>query len=125
MVIYEVLSGQKPFAQCRDPAVIRKVTDGKRPERPQGTLGAWFVDDLWGMVELCWKSLPESRPNVEIVLQCLEQVSEGFRPPSPREEGDTEMDTEDQSRYFTAKDISGHKTRRGSPSLTWSFGASW
>ena len=82
MVIYEVLSGQKPFAQCREPTVIRKVIDGERPERPQGTAGAWFVDDVWGMVERCWEPRPENRPDVKSVLQCLERVPERLQPPS-------------------------------------------
>jgi len=108
MVIYEVLSGQKPFAQCRDPTVIRKVIDGERPERPRGAVGAWFADDVWGTVELCWGSRPESRPDVKTVLQCLERVSERFQPTSRTEEycgaGATSID--DQSCYFTAVDIS-------------------
>jgi len=109
VVMYEVLSGQKPFAQCREPAVIRKVIDGERPERPQGVVGAWFVDDVWGMVERCWASRPENRPDVGAVLRCLERVSELFRSPSPTEEywgvGATSID--DHSYYFTAVDISG------------------
>lgn len=110
MVIYEVLSGQKPFAQCREPAVIRKVIDGERPGRPQGVGGAWFADEVWAMVELCWESRPEGRPDVRTVLQCLERVPENFQAPSPGlEEGvGTDMiGIGDQSRYFTASDISG------------------
>jgi len=110
VVMYEVLSGQKPFAQCREPAVIRKVIDGERPERPQGAVGAWFVDDVWGMVERCWESRPENRPDVGAVLQCLERVSERFRSPPPRTEGYwgvRGISIDDHSYYFTAVDISG------------------
>jgi len=109
MVMYEVLSGQKPFARCRDPAVIRKVIDGERPSRPQGAVGAWFVDDVWRMAEQCWESRPEHRPNAKIVLQGLEQVLERFQPPSRAEEdtGTDPTDTNDSSCYFTANDISG------------------
>ena len=40
MVIYEVLSGKAPFAALKDFMVMRKVTDGERPERPEGAEGA-------------------------------------------------------------------------------------
>jgi len=106
MVIYEVLSGEKPFAKCREPAVIRRVIDGERPERPQGVVGAWFGDEVWGTMALCWRSQPQDRPDVRTVLQCLERVSERFRPPSPRT-GVGVLSTDDLSYYFTAIDISG------------------
>jgi serine/threonine protein kinase len=35
MVIYEVLSGQAPFTPYKDFIVMRKVTEGERPERPR------------------------------------------------------------------------------------------
>ena len=110
MVIYEVFSGQKPFAQCREPAVIRKVIDGERPERPRGAAGVWFVDDVWEVVKRCWEARPENRPDVKTVLQCLERVPERLLPPSPLKGDDGGSDTtdaDDQSHYFTASDISG------------------
>jgi len=79
MVVYEVLSGQVPFVQDKNLVVIRKVTDGERPARPRGTEGAWFTDDLWGMLELCWRPEPSDRPSIKALLQCLE----GVIPPAP------------------------------------------
>ena len=113
MVIYEVLSGQKPFAQCREPTVIRKVIDGERPERPQETAGAWFVDDVWEVVKRCWEPRPENRPDVKTVLQCLEWVPERLQPsPYMDDDGGTDAtDTDDWSHYFTASDISGAFSR--------------
>ena len=76
MVIYEVLSGQRPFAWHQGPSIIRKVLNGERPERSQGKGGALFSDDLWGTLELCWKHQPGDRiRNAEVVLQCLERTS--------------------------------------------------
>ena len=72
MVILEVLTGQVPFACYEGYVVMRKVVDGERPERPKG---AWFTDDLWGTLELCWSSRSKGRPTVEAVLECLERVS--------------------------------------------------
>ena len=97
MVIYEVLSGHVPFPKCTAPIVIRKVMEGERPGRPQGTRGAWFTDDLWRMLELCWKPQPDDRPGPGAILQCLEEVPRPSRPPSPipTTNGDTDIDTDD------------------------------
>jgi len=76
MVVLEVLSGRPPFTPDKDFIVMRKVIDGERPRRPEGSEGAWFTDDLWGMLELCWATLPEGRPSTEVVFECLERVSE-------------------------------------------------
>ena len=83
MVIYEVLSGQIPFAQYRAIIVMRKVLDGKRPTRPQGDNEGRFTDDLWGMLELCWSPKPESHPSIETIRECLEGI---LRPPTPGED---------------------------------------
>jgi len=82
MVVLEVLSGRPPFTPDKDFIVMRKVIDGERPGRPEGSDGAWFTDDLWRMLELCWTAQPDSRPSIEAVLECLERVSGTRKPPS-------------------------------------------
>jgi serine/threonine protein kinase len=81
MVIYEVLSGQAPFAPFSQYVVMRKVMDGEHPEKPEGVEGAWFTDELWRMLNRCWATRPESRPSVAVVLECLERVSRDPEPP--------------------------------------------
>ena len=101
MVVYEVLGGRAPFASLKDFIVMRKVTDGERPGKPDGPEKTWFKDDLWRMVNLCWETKPESRPNIETVLECLEQVSRDWKPlPSQVYEG-VEMEGDD---YDTVSD---------------------
>lgn len=80
MVVYEVLSGQPPFPGCRDAVVIRKIMKGERPSRPSGTQGVWFNDELWKMLELCWKPNRDDRPDLETMLYCLEGVAPPLRP---------------------------------------------
>ena len=82
MVVLEVLSGQPPLASDKDFVVMRKVMEGERPRRPGGSGGAWFTDDLWRMLELCWTAQPDGRPSIEAVLECLERVSGTWKPPS-------------------------------------------
>ncbi|KAF9644879.1 kinase-like protein [Thelephora ganbajun] len=72
MVIYEVLSGQAPFASYRDPEVVYMVLGGERPKRPQGDEGELFTDDIWEVLELCWKPLPSDRISAKGVLMGLD-----------------------------------------------------
>ena len=78
MVIYEVLSGRMPFAPNTPPAIMRMVLEGKYPERPQGKEGKRLTDAIWGVLELCWKSLPNDRIGAKAILRGLE----GNPPPS-------------------------------------------
>ena len=94
MVVYEVLSGQKPFPRCSGPVVIKKVIGGERPLRLEGTRGAWFRDGIWEMLELCWKAEPNDRPSLETIFECLEGATRPSRSPSPaptvKEDAETE-----------------------------------
>jgi len=83
MVIYEVLSGQAPFASFRDAIIVEKVTKGERPERPDGVEGAWFTDKIWGLLNRCWATQPEGRPSVETILEHLDWASRGRESPPP------------------------------------------
>ena len=74
MVIYEVLSERLPFYKHTDFLIVGMVSRGDRPQRLEGTGGAWFTDDVWGMLERCWIPQPKDRPNIQDVLQCLEIV---------------------------------------------------
>ena len=74
MVVYEVLSGQAPFAPNTSAVVIRMVLEGKRPKRPQGVEGKLVTDVIWGVLEHCWEPQPTDRPSVEAVLQSLEET---------------------------------------------------
>ena len=65
MVIFEVLSGQPPFAGYKGFIVTRKVIEGERPERPEGP---WFTDSLWETLKQCWSTQPADRPTAETVF---------------------------------------------------------
>ena len=80
MVILEVLSEEPPFVGDKEFIVMRKVIEGKRPERPEG---AWLTDGLWRTMELCWLPRPNDRPTIEAALECLGQVSTIEKPLPP------------------------------------------
>ena len=100
MVIHEVLSGKAPFAESTDYIIMRKVIEGERPEKPEGAQGLWFTDDLWEMLKQCWAAQRESRPSIEAVLECLEQITETWKPPPQQTNEDAEADEDDWD-YFT------------------------
>ena len=86
MVIYEVLSGQTPFAPWRAPRVIQEVLGGGRPRRPEGEGGTLFTDDMWEMLELCWKHRPDERTSANSVLHYLEGAPSPLWPPPDMDE---------------------------------------
>ena len=72
MVMYETVSENIPFHEAHDWAIYGKVAEGEHPSR-----GVCFTDDLWKMMEQCWMSHPDYRPNVQSVLEYLEMWSTG------------------------------------------------
>ena len=96
MVIYEVLSGQVPFARYTDARVARVVLDGERPLRPQGDQGKLFADEIWEILCLCWKQRPSDRLSAGGVLKSL-GVEPSPSPSSSEMDGDTVADTDDHT----------------------------
>ena len=94
MVIYKVLSGNHPFFPRSGPIIMMDILNDERPRRPEGDEGELFTDDVWGMLELCWKRQPSARASVKAVLRCLEGTLGG--PGFLADEGVEEY-TEDES----------------------------
>ena len=69
MVIYEVLSGQRPFAATdRSSTALLRVLYGERPARPEGKEGEWFTDCIWQILEHCWRPQPCGRISASAIL---------------------------------------------------------
>jgi len=92
MMVYEVLSGQMPFDQHPPVIVVFRILEGERPERPQGAQGALFTDDIWAILEHCWKPKPSDRIDAKAVLWGLEGNS-----PLSELPPDVGTDADDQS----------------------------
>ena len=103
MVMYEILSGQAPFFPSTSP--VSDVLRGERPIRPEGAQGARFTDDIWEMLESCWKPLANDRPSVSAVLLCLQGVAQPSEP-SLHSDGDVESDVDNQLGATTASESS-------------------
>ena len=102
MVILEVLSGEPPFPNCHEIAVMGKVIKGERPGRPQGKEEVWFTDDLWEILRQCWLPQPERRPTIKAVLQCLERGSTAWQPLPPDSDDHTQSDSHDDQSDLTS-----------------------
>ena len=104
MTIYEVLSGQIPFALLKASVLIRKVIGGGHPERPQGDDGRYFTDGIWELVQRSWEFQPRDRISASDVLLGLEGNPIPLRVSSNVDE-DVEADSDDHSNV-TASDSS-------------------
>ena len=80
MVVYEVLSERVPFSRRKGYDIIGDIINGKRPGRPRGKKGTWFTDDIWSILERCWKPNPGDRPSIREVFRYLEKSSGSWTP---------------------------------------------
>ena len=97
MVIYEVLSGQSPFTTHTEIVVVGKILEGERPERPRGERGKLFTNEIWGILELCWKHQPHDRISAGAVLLRLEKHPPLSWPPLTLDvDGDAETGSDGQ-----------------------------
>jgi hypothetical protein len=55
--------------------IIRMITGGIRPEKPEGATRLGFSDELWKTVELCWLEDRNARPSVEDILSSLKEAT--------------------------------------------------
>ena len=95
MLIYEVLSEQAPFAPSKVP--VLKILRGDRPKRPERERGVLFTDDIWSVLELCWKPQPSERISARSALMSLGGVPSPARSLSPDSGRDADTDSFDQS----------------------------
>ncbi|KAG6807829.1 hypothetical protein H0H92_006260, partial [Tricholoma furcatifolium] len=78
-VAYEIFTGEVPFAHLfRDTTIVNKVLGGERPGRPVNSSLSWsawgLTEDIWKLMETCWNSDPDQRPNVTAVIERLERA---------------------------------------------------
>lgn len=70
-LIPKVLTGDVPFRQIPDQAVITRVLRGSRPEIPVDTSAAAHRSGLWEIVQQCWEQSPMERPALPAVRDRL------------------------------------------------------
>lgn len=72
-----------PFHQLQNPAVISRIMNGARPERPMNSKTICFIDALWRITEDCWRQQPRERSDIHVTLNQLTQITQYWVAPSP------------------------------------------
>ncbi|KAJ7651247.1 kinase-like domain-containing protein, partial [Roridomyces roridus] len=81
-LMYELMAGELPFSNVtNDGALIRAVTDGKRPECPPPGCRSEIrtLDAAWRLVEDCWAQIPEKRPTAAQIVVLLKGAEIGAK----------------------------------------------
>ncbi|KAF8892661.1 kinase-like domain-containing protein [Infundibulicybe gibba] len=75
MACLELLTGKYPFAHCkRDAAVIHDIVVLKRtPRRPEGQC---VTDDMWAMMQRCWRSDSSARPSMGDIARQIQMFDD-------------------------------------------------
>ena len=71
-ISFQVFNGAVPFSNNSNDAGTSFILEGKRPERPKHPI---FTDELWLLMQRCWKDDPSSRPPTSEVLKILEVLT--------------------------------------------------
>ena len=72
----KAFTGEFPFSQFLTLAAISsKISDGIRPDRPQGAEKLGLTVSLWEMTCRCWHQDPAQRPNITEVAGLLRELS--------------------------------------------------
>ncbi|KAF9790648.1 kinase-like domain-containing protein [Thelephora terrestris] len=82
MVIYEVLTGLRPFHDMRHLTFIPPVLRGERPEQPPQAESLGISDTIWELVQSCWSETIATRPTARELLDHLSFASPSWRPPT-------------------------------------------
>jgi hypothetical protein len=63
-----VLTGTLPFGKLLESEIVFKVLGGEKPSRPANAPELGLSDQVWGLLEKCWRIQSRCRPPVKYVL---------------------------------------------------------
>lgn len=75
IVVYEVVTGARPFTQRRMVEFPLLTTGGSRPNRPEDPVTIGFGQGTWEFAEKCWDGNLERRPTATDALEHFERVA--------------------------------------------------
>ena len=90
MVIYEVITGVRPFGQRRMQELLLLNSGGVKPDRPEEPVAIGFGQGTWEFAERCWDGNPEQRPTAGEASEHFERVAKTSKvvDPGPMIPGD-------------------------------------
>ncbi|KAJ7184990.1 kinase-like domain-containing protein, partial [Mycena filopes] len=68
---YEVLTGNAPFYEVKERAVMLRILGGARPSRPASCTGTSKLDTLWKLLQDCWETEAQKRPTAPAIVKRL------------------------------------------------------
>jgi len=75
-VIPQVLCGHIPYVEIGSGApIIYAITQGDRPKKPDAAARLGFTNELWMTLGKCWEENRDARPNVGVILSCLNDTT--------------------------------------------------
>ena len=64
MVAIEVFTGKIPFEEQKNEAVALRISQGGRPAMPVNARDVGLTNEMWKVLESCWRKTPKKRPGV-------------------------------------------------------------
>lgn len=77
ILCYHIITGDCPFSDAKDFAVILRVVAGERPRRrfERLYLDRGLTDPMWKLMEDCWSQAPDGRPHAREIVARLPRPS--------------------------------------------------
>ena len=73
MFAVEVFTGKIPVEEQKNEAVVLRISRGGRPEKPENAQAVGLTDEMWKLLESCWRKNPNKRPAMEEIVRRLER----------------------------------------------------
>jgi serine/threonine protein kinase len=83
MLVYEVITGARPFEHHRALALPTLTLQGSRPPRPEDPVAVGFGQGTWDFVERCWSENPVLRPSAREALDHFRRAARTSTDVSP------------------------------------------
>lgn len=72
---FQLVTGMMPFPESTDPIVAVLILRGRRPQKPRRFETPGMTPAVWKIAEKCWHQRAKERPEVNTVLQRLENLA--------------------------------------------------
>lgn len=69
MFAVDVFTGEIPFEEQKNKAVVLRIPRGSGPEIPRNAQGVGLTSEMWRLLENCWQQNPSKRPTMEEVVE--------------------------------------------------------
>ena len=70
----QIYTGKRPYAGYRALDTLINATVGRLPKRPEDSTEIELDDDMWALIQDCWKYDPSQRPDMDAVVNRLRSI---------------------------------------------------